>query len=100
MEGQVWGHIAVAGQHNIKRHLPLESAAEQDRQPVFLIGMFMFINRKLFPSTQVREDVLPFSLVWDTLQRDTKAPKESTGKSKCHLVFYVATFYRKSSLES
>lgn len=67
---------------------------------MLLIEMFMFINRKLLPSSQVREDALPFSLVWDTLQRDTKAPKESTGKSKCHSVLYVATFCRKSSLES
>lgn len=60
--------------------------------------MFMFINRKLFPSSQVREDVLPFSLVWDILQRH-QGTKRIYRKSKCHLVFYV-TFYRKSSVES
>lgn len=64
----------------------------QGRQSMLLIEIFMFINRKLFPSSQVKEDTLPFSLVWDTSQRHQgtkrihREIKMSLGVLHCYLL--------------
>lgn len=54
----------------------------------------MFINRKLFPTSEAREDVLPFSLVWDALQRH-QGTKRSLGEIKMSLCVLRHYFLQK-----
>lgn len=56
--------------------------------------MFMFINRKLSPSPPVREDALPFSLVWDTSQRH-QGTKRIHGEIKMSLGVLRRYFLQK-----
>jgi len=84
----------VAGQHDVKRHLPPQSGTERGRQSVLLIEKFMFINRKLFPYSQVKEDALPFSLVWDVSQRH-QGTKRIHGEIKLSLGVLRRYFLQK-----
>lgn len=64
---------------------------------MLLIEMFMLINRKLFPSPQVRGDALPFSLVWDTSQRH-QGTKRIHGEIKMSLGVLRRYFLQKKAL--